>query len=55
VKSRLSALNSQFEKGFLIPPQKPGFGVELDPAALQRFALSETEDLAIPQPVLRAS
>jgi L-alanine-DL-glutamate epimerase-like enolase superfamily enzyme len=52
---RLSALNSQFVKGFLISPQKPGFGVELDPAALQRFAFSGTEDLAIPQSVLRTS
>jgi hypothetical protein len=43
------------KKDFSYLPQKPGFGVELDPAALQRFAFSGTEDLAIPQPVLRAS
>jgi hypothetical protein len=43
------------KKDFSYLPQKPGFGVELDPAGLRRFAFSETEDLAIPQPVLRAS
>jgi hypothetical protein len=50
----LSALDFQFEKGFLIPPQKTGFGVEFDPGALQHFAFSGTEDLAIPQPLLHA-
>lgn len=45
----------RFEKGFLIPPDKPGLGVDLDPAALQRFAFTGNEDLTIRQPVLRAS
>ena len=43
-----------FEKGFLIPPDKPGLGVELDPAALQRFAFSGNEELTIRHEVLRA-
>ena len=45
----------RFEKGFLIPPEKPGLGVDLDPAALQRFAFAGAEDLAIRAPVLHAS
>lgn len=45
----------RFEKGFLIPPDKPGLGIDLDPAALNRFAFSGNEDLTIRQPVLRAS
>jgi D-galactarolactone cycloisomerase len=43
-----------FEKGFLIPPDKPGLGVELDPAALQRFAFSGNEELTVRHEVLRA-
>lgn len=43
------------ESGFLIPPEKPGLGIELNPAALQRFAFSGTEELAIRQKTLGAA
>jgi L-alanine-DL-glutamate epimerase-like enolase superfamily enzyme len=43
----------RFEKGFLVPPDKSGLGVELDPSAVQRFAFTGGEDLTIRQPVLR--
>lgn len=44
----------KFDKGFLIPPEKPGLGVELDAEALQRFAFYGNEDLTIRHQVLRA-
>jgi D-galactarolactone cycloisomerase len=41
--------------GFLIPPEKPGLGVELNQQALDRFAFSGAEDLALRQKTLTAS
>jgi len=38
--------------GFLVPPEKPGLGIELDPSALERFVFSGSEDLAIRQKTL---
>jgi D-galactarolactone cycloisomerase len=40
------------ESGCLIPPDKPGLGIELNQDALQRFAFSGAEDLAIRQKTL---
>jgi D-galactarolactone cycloisomerase len=40
------------ENGCLIPPDKPGLGIELDQEALQRFAFAGKEDLAIRQKTL---
>ena len=40
-------------RGFLIPPEKPGLGVELDPEALERFAFSGFEELAVRRETLR--
>ena len=37
----------QVEHGYLTPPDKPGLGIELNQDALQRFAFSGAEDLAI--------
>lgn len=45
----------QVENGFLIAPDKPGLGVELNQQALQRFAFSGIEDLAPRQKALAAS
>jgi D-galactarolactone cycloisomerase len=45
----------RFEKGSLIPPEKPGLGIEIEPAALQRFTFAGAEDLTIRQPVLGAN
>ena len=40
------------QNGFLIPPERPGLGIELNPNALERFAFSGSEDLAIRQKTL---
>jgi D-galactarolactone cycloisomerase len=40
------------ENGYLTPPDQPGLGVDLNPEALQRFAFSGAEDLAIRQRTL---
>jgi D-galactarolactone cycloisomerase len=42
------------QNGFLIPPEKPGLGIELNQAALQRFAFAGTEELAVRQKTLGA-
>jgi D-galactarolactone cycloisomerase len=39
----------KIENGYLIPPEKPGLGVELDQQALQRFAFAGTEELSVRQ------
>jgi D-galactarolactone cycloisomerase len=33
--------------GYFVPPPKPGLGVEIDPAAIRRFAFSGAEELAV--------
>ena len=38
--------------GYLIPPEKPGLGIELNEEALKSFAFSGTEELAIRQKTL---
>jgi D-galactarolactone cycloisomerase len=43
------------QNGFLIPLEKPGLGVELNQQALERFAFSGAEDLALRQKTLSAS
>ncbi|HEY7219215.1 MAG TPA: mandelate racemase/muconate lactonizing enzyme family protein [Candidatus Binatia bacterium] len=35
------------QDGYLIPSDKPGLGIELDPGALEQFAFSGTEDLTV--------
>jgi len=45
----------QAENGYLAPPEKPGLGVELDPGALQRFAFSGTDAIALRQTTLRSA
>jgi len=40
------------QNGFLLPPERPGLGIELNPNALERFAFSGSEDLAIRQKTL---
>ncbi len=42
----------RMQNGCLIPSEKPGLGVELDPEALQRFAFAGAEDLAVRQKTL---
>jgi D-galactarolactone cycloisomerase len=42
----------QVQDGYLIPSDKPGLGIELDREALQRFAFSGAEDLAVRQKTL---
>jgi D-galactarolactone cycloisomerase len=43
----------QVDKGFLIPPDKPGLGVELDPEALKKFAFHGVEEISLRQKTLR--
>jgi L-alanine-DL-glutamate epimerase-like enolase superfamily enzyme len=42
------------ENGFVMPPDKPGLGIELDADALERFAFSGVEELAVRQKALTA-
>src|SRR5512135_14804 len=53
---REELLSDPFEvqNGYLIPPEKPGLGIELNQTALERFAFSGTEELAIRQKTLGA-
>ena len=44
----------QVEQGYLIPPEKPGLGVELEPTAVQRFRFAGSEEPAVRPKVLRA-
>ena len=44
----------EVENGFLIPPDKPGLGVELDSKAVEKFAFAGVEEIALRQRVLRA-
>lgn len=44
----------EVESGFMIPPDKPGLGIELDADALERFAFSGAEELAVRQKALVA-
>jgi len=38
--------------GYLIPPEKPGLGIELNEAAQKSFAFSGAEELAVRQKTL---
>jgi L-alanine-DL-glutamate epimerase-like enolase superfamily enzyme len=40
------------QNGYLLPPEAPGLGIELDTNALERVAFSGAEDLAIRQKTL---
>lgn len=40
------------QDGYLLPPEAPGLGIELDADALERFAFSGAEDLTIRQKTL---
>jgi D-galactarolactone cycloisomerase len=40
--------------GFMVPPDKPGLGVDLNPDALRRFAFSGEEEIAVRLPTLKA-
>ena len=42
----------QVQNGYLAPSDKPGLGIELNPAAIERFAFAGSEDLAIRQKTL---
>jgi D-galactarolactone cycloisomerase len=44
----------EVENGFMVPPDKPGLGIELDIDALEAFAFSGIEELALRQKALAA-
>lgn len=54
---REELLSDPFEvqNGYLIPPEEPGLGIELNQTALERFAFSGSEELAIRRKTLGAS
>jgi D-galactarolactone cycloisomerase len=54
LRSELLKNPVEVENGFMTPPDRPGLGVELDPAALDRFAFSGAEILSLRLPTLRA-
>jgi D-galactarolactone cycloisomerase len=43
------------QNGYLVPPEKPGLGIELNQDALKRFAFAGTEELAVRQKTLGAA
>jgi D-galactarolactone cycloisomerase len=43
----------RFERGFMLPTEAPGLGVELEPGALRKFAFSGSEELAVRLQTLR--
>jgi D-galactarolactone cycloisomerase len=45
----------EFKEGYLRPPEGPGLGVEVESEALQRFAFSGSEELAVRQKTLGAN
>jgi L-alanine-DL-glutamate epimerase-like enolase superfamily enzyme len=44
----------EFQNGYLSLPEGPGLGVEVEPDALERFAFSGSEELAVRQKTLGA-
>jgi D-galactarolactone cycloisomerase len=44
----------EVRQGFMVPPDKPGLGVELDRKALDKFAFSGAEEIAVRQETLKA-
>ena len=44
----------EVEKGYMTPPDNPGLGIELDPRALNKFAFSGFEEIALRQRTLTA-
>ena len=54
LRSELLCEPLEVKNGFLIPPDKPGLGVEVDPKACEKFAFSGIEEIALRQRVLRA-
>ena len=53
LRAELLAGPLEVDKGFLLPPDKPGLGVELDPEALKKFAFHGVEEISLRQKTLR--
>lgn len=49
LRSELLREPLEAENGFMVPPQRPGLGIELDPRALKRFAFSGAEEISLRQ------
>jgi D-galactarolactone cycloisomerase len=54
LRSELLREPLEVQRGFLVPSDRPGLGVELDPDALRRFAFNGTEEIVIRQRTLHA-
>ncbi|HXV80377.1 MAG TPA: mandelate racemase/muconate lactonizing enzyme family protein [Candidatus Binatia bacterium] len=53
LREELLKASLEVKNGFMTPPDKPGLGVELDPKALDRFAFSGSEEIALRQRTLK--
>jgi D-galactarolactone cycloisomerase len=54
LRSELLREPIKVQNGFVSPPERPGLGVELDLAALERFAFNGSEELTVRQKTLAA-
>jgi L-alanine-DL-glutamate epimerase-like enolase superfamily enzyme len=55
LREDLLQLPIKMKDGYLIPPDQPGLGIELDPDALERFAFAGPEDVAVRQKTLTSN
>jgi D-galactarolactone cycloisomerase len=54
LRAELLRLPLEVESGFMVPPDKPGLGIQVDADALERFAFSGVEELVVRQKALVA-
>jgi D-galactarolactone cycloisomerase len=52
LRAELLRLPLEVESGFMVPPDKPGLGIQVDADALERFAFSGVEELVVRQKAL---
>lgn len=54
LRSELLREPLELQRGFMMPPDKPGLGIELRTEALERFAFSGAEEIGVRSETLRA-
>jgi len=54
LRTELLAEPLETKNGYMIPPQGPGLGVELNPEALRKYAFSGAEEITLRQKALSA-
>ncbi len=55
LRSELLKEPLEAENGFMVPPQRPGLGIELDPKAEKRFAFSGVEEISLRQKAISST